>query len=385
MPISKIIGMNMKLVKKWCNPIALGLLVISSQASHAEFKRFSASVGWLHVMPQGNANPLRVNTGVEEGRSSRVGLISGDTIRENIDESKTPTLSKNDKDVYNTITQPAIGGLPLYDYTLNSFLKGFGNNPQALRDALTKLTGTADIYGLSAWNSNAGLEVEDVDTVGLMVDYYVNENVSLQFMGGVPPEVDLKGKGQVYAPFSATGHPLGPNNNLYLKNDILITDLDKYDTAASARAWTPALQALYHFGKPGVNKLRPFIGAGVMAAHYTDIEVGNGVEKDLIAAGHMIQNIYDGEAGAALEGRVSSGDMQVKATANNAIAPILTLGFNYDFKENWYATASISYAKLNNKTDITVTNRNTGEELIHASTKIDVDPIITYAGIGYRF
>jgi len=122
-----------------------------------------------------------------------------------------------------------------------------------------------------------------------------------------------------------------------------------------------------------------------MFAHYTDIKLNGGVKNDLIAAGHMIQNIYDGEAGAALEGRVSSGDIQVKTTADDAIAPIVSLGFNYDLNSSWYATASVSYAKLNNKTDITVTNKNTGEKLIQASTKIDVDPLISYVGIGYRF
>lgn len=379
----------MSTAKNWGKGIAAIILITSGQMSYAEFNRFSVSTGWLHIKSQGKANPMHINTGVEEGRSSRVGLISGDTIRANIDESKTPNLNATDKVIYETITKnsPFLGNQPLYDYLLNGQLERFkdGNDPQGLYDTLTTITGTADIYGLSNWTSNAGIEVEDIDTLGLMLDYYVNENVSVQFFGGVPPKVDLKGKGQVYAPFSAIGHPLGPNNNLYLKNDILITDLDSYDTAASARAWTPAFQALYHFGKPGVNKFRPFIGAGIMAAHYTDIKLNGGIENDLVAAGHMIQNIYDGEAGAALEGRVSSGDIAVKTTADDAIAPMVSLGFNYDFKPNWYATASVSYAKLNNKTDITVINNNTGEQLIQASTKIDVDPLITYMGIGYRF
>ena len=45
----------------------------------------------------------------------------------------------------------------------------------------------------------------------------------------------------------------------------------------------------------------------------------------------------------------------------------------------------MSYAKLNNKTKIDVINQTTGEQLIHATTKIDIDPLITYLGVGYRF
>jgi len=75
----------------------------------------------------------------------------------------------------------------------------------------------------------------------------------------------------------------------------------------------------------------------------------------------------------------------VDVDANDAIAPIVTAGFNYDLNDNWYATASVSYAKLNNVATISVLNTNTGNELIHATTKIDIDPLITYLGVGYRF
>ena len=34
---------------------------------------------------------------------------------------------------------------------------------------------------------------------------------------------------------------------------------------------------------------------------------------------------------------------------------------------------------------ITVVDNNTGKSLIGAKTKIDIDPLITYVGVGYRF
>ena len=273
-------------------------------------------------------------------------------------------------------------------YLLDDLLE-LGNDPEAPVDFLDQVTGTAEISGLSQWNSNAGIEVEDVDTLGLMFTYNINENIALQLVGGVPPKVDLKGKGQVYAPFSALAHPLQgvteEGFDLYMKNNLLITDLDKFDKAATARAWTPGLQAQYYFGKPGVNKFRPFLGGGFMYAHFTDIKLNDGVKADLVAAGHMIQNIYDNKAGASLEGKVSSGDIKVKTDADDGFAPLVTAGFTYDFKQNWFATASISYAKLDNTATITVINKNNGAELIRAKTKIEIDPLISYVGVGYRF
>ncbi|HAV5296327.1 TPA: OmpW family protein, partial [Acinetobacter baumannii] len=32
-----------------------------------------------------------------------------------------------------------------------------------------------------------------------------------------------------------------------------------------------------------------------------------------------------------------------------------------------------------------VIDGKTGKQLIHASTKVDIDPLITYLGVGYRF
>lgn len=39
-----------------------------------------------------------------------------------------------------------------------------------------------------------------------MMNYYVNDNVSLQLIGGIPPKVDIKGKGEILAPMSGIGH-----------------------------------------------------------------------------------------------------------------------------------------------------------------------------------
>ncbi|WP_217806544.1 hypothetical protein, partial [Klebsiella pneumoniae] len=51
------------------------------------FKRFSVSVGALHVMPQGKAQPFKVNTAVENGKSYRNGAINVDTVVNNLDPS----------------------------------------------------------------------------------------------------------------------------------------------------------------------------------------------------------------------------------------------------------------------------------------------------------
>lgn len=230
----------------------------------------------------------------------------------------------------------------------------------------------------------SGLEVQDADTLGLMMNYYVNDNVSLQLIGGIPPKVDIKGKGEILAPMSGIGHT-GIGLDLPLAQDIPITNLGSKSKVATVRAWTPAFEAQYQFGKSGINKFRPYVGLGIMYAHFGSIKVNGETKADLVAAGHMIQNILDGKAGAALDRGQSSASPYVKVKSEDAFAPIVSLGATYDITSNWYGVASVSYSKLNNKTTIDVIDRNTGNCLIHSSTKIDIDPLITYLGVGYRF
>lgn len=331
-------------------------------SSDGNFKRFSVSAGWLHAMPQGKANNLKNSTAIAEGTNAENGSISKKTFLDAVD-SDNP-ISNEKLFLINLL-------YPDDDSDLGS------------------VSGTSTINGLQSWESaNTGLEAKDVDTLGIMMKYHINDNWAVELKAGVPPKVDIMGKGQVYAPLTGTVKPDGIGTiigDIKLKKDIPITNLEQNDTAASARAWLPAVELHYQFGQSGIHKFRPYVGAGVLYAYFNDIKVNAGISKDLENAGHRIQNIKDGKAGAALEGLESSGTMKVKVKTEDAFAPIVTVGATYDFNDKWFAVGSVSYAKLSNDTTITVQNQNTGENLIQASTKIDVDPIITYAGIGYRF
>lgn len=62
-----------------------------------------------------------------------------------------------------------------------------------------------------------------------------------------------------------------------------------------------------------------------------------------------------------------------------------TFGATYDINPNWYEVTSISYSKMNNQAKVDVIDKNTGNYLIRSSTKVDIDPVITYVGTGYQF
>jgi outer membrane protein W len=61
------------------------------------------------------------------------------------------------------------------------------------------------------------------------------------------------------------------------------------------------------------------------------------------------------------------------------------LGATYDFNERWFGVGSVTYAPMSSDATITISNSNTNKDLVTAKTKIDIDPLITYVGVGYRF
>ncbi|WPQ47957.1 OmpW/AlkL family protein [Acinetobacter baumannii] len=340
------------------------------------FKRFSVSAGWLHAMPQGSGNPVNINTSVEEGTKSKVGDVTVDSVLGAIDQSTADGKRKHD--TLKTLTDNPLTSL---------LITHKGEDGKTYLNS--NIAGEATINGLSNWEAQGtGLEADNVDTVGIMANYHFSDNLSLEIKAGIPPKVDIKGKGNIYAPLSGIDKPGGIGTilgDIPLKQDIFITDLTQGSKAASARAWLPAVELHYQFGKSGVNKFRPYVGAGVMYAYFNELEMNSGIESDLIKAGHMIQNIHDGKAGAALDGKTLSAKPIVKLEATDTFAPIVTLGATYDFNPNWFAVGSVSYSKMNSEAKIYVTDQNTGKELIKANTKIDIDPLITYLGVGYRF
>lgn len=355
---------------------AIAAPLLFSQSAVAEFdyfktdgsfKRFSVSAGWLHASPQGKANPMQTTTAAKDGTVADNGSVKVKTVRE---------VLVKDQDRFGFI---------------DGTLKGLGAETD-LSDVtiLGDVSGTTKINGLESWTSaGTGLEADDVDTFGLLFNYYMNDHWSIEVKAGIPPKVDILGQGQVYAPLSGKVSPSGIAGGLLgdfdISKNIPITDLTQGGgVSSSARAWLPAAGVQYQFGKSGINKFRPYVGAGVMYAYFNDIELNDGIRNDLEMAGHQIQNIKDGKAGAALENVKSGQGMSVGVEADSAFAPIVTLGATYDFNDKWFGVGSVSYAKLDSDTTITVQN-DSGEELIRAKTNLDIDPYITYLGVGYRF
>lgn len=191
---------------------------------------------------------------------------------------------------------------------------------------------------------NAGFELEDSDTAEFKFDYLVNDNVSLGLILGVPPKFDIKGKGSL----------LGGNLNL-----------DQFSKVGDVKVYSPVVTGKYHFGTVD-SKFRPYVGAGFMYAHFTNFKLDSSVSSTLT------------QLGGASVSRVKIDD---------AVAPVAFIGADYNINKNWFATASVSYVHLSTdaELDLNLPGQGLPGNKLTAKSKIEINPIVTYLGVGYRF
>ncbi|MEB3753394.1 OmpW/AlkL family protein [Acinetobacter sp. MD2(2019)] len=215
------------------------------------------------------------------------------------------------------------------------------------------VTGNSSLLGAD-YSPNAGFEIKNADTAALLFDYYVNDNVALELVAGVPPKMEIDGKGVI------------------LKNNVFVNagkglDLSSLGDVGKVKAYTPALLGKYQFGTID-SKFRPFVGAGIMYAHFSDFKLGSNVNSSLnsqIAGGQLGMNIS-------------------KVKIDDAIAPVATLGADYNFNKDWFMTASVTYAHLKTRAKLDIAT-GAGTTAVQGESDIEINPIATYLGIGYRF
>jgi outer membrane protein len=178
----------------------------------------------------------------------------------------------------------------------------------------------------------SGAEVSSADTVGLAYTHFFTDNFALTLDAGIPPKFDLKGTGSL----AAEGH-LG-----------------------SAKQWSPAIVGKWYFGA-AEDKFRPFVGVGVTHVWYTDVQLSQ-----------SLQSLVGGPGGSA------------SASLSSSWAPVANVGLVYNFDKNWSLGFSVSYIPL--ETDADITGRNAaGAVASRSSTKLTLDPLVTFLSVGYKF
>lgn len=179
---------------------------------------------------------------------------------------------------------------------------------------------------------NTGARADSSDTLGLSVGYFITNHLSTEFEFGIPTSFDIQGS----------------------------DSFSRFGKLGSAKQWSPALLFKWNFMNPDA-KFRPYLGLGVTRVWFTDAKITNG----------------------AFESGVLQGPTSV--STDRSWAPVFNAGFNYAFTKHWFAGLSISYIPLSVTANFTTTNVGPFGLTSQTQAKIRLNPIVTYAKIGYSF
>ncbi len=180
---------------------------------------------------------------------------------------------------------------------------------------------------------NTGVAVSDADTFGMSGGYFITDHIAAEFQFGLPPKYDVSGTGAL-APYGKLG---------------------------TIREWGPLLLFQYYF-RDAQAKFRPYVGIGVTRTWFTNARVTN----------------------TNFENQALGGPTTVEAEAQ--WAPVFNVGFNYAFTQHWFAGFTVLYAPISTTSTFTTQAQTpVGTISRRAETKVQLNPIVTYLRVGYRF
>lgn len=210
--------------------------------------------------------------------------------------------------------------------------------------------------GAATTDTGTSTRLNNTDTLALTYTYAFNDHWSAQVLGGVPPKFKLSGAG----------------------HSALVGDLGSYGDLAEVRQWSPTALALYTFGQ-AAQAFRPYVGLGVAYTRFDNIELNPTFENALAGA---------------VKAQAPAGYIQgvnVEAEADDSWDPVVTIGGQYNFAKRWYAIGSVSYLPLSTTATVTTTITKTVTPAIPtgkatvSQASMDINPVVTYLGVGYRF
>ena len=192
--------------------------------------------------------------------------------------------------------------------------------------------------GTTATKTGSGASVDNSNTGGVTLNYFVTDNIAVEGVFGYPPKMQLDGNGTL-APLGKLG---------------------------SAKEWSPALLLKYYFGKAD-STFRPYVGAGVSYVWYSDVKL-----EPALATGAFLQTP---QTGSLLTGRTT-------ADLSSSFAPVFNAGITYNFSKHWSANFSVSYLTFSTKATLTT---QSAAGTVRSETRLRINPLVTFASIGYKF
>ena len=195
----------------------------------------------------------------------------------------------------------------------------------------------------------------------LRLAYFMTDNWAVSVNIGVPPKIDVLGKGTVTTP--------GLLNKVV--PPVMMGD-PANNPIATAVHWYPSAMVQYYFGTRH-DTIRPFVSLGLGYSFFRDVKVSPNFEKNLKAAGSFM----------TLASTLSPVNT-VEADASSEWAPLYNVGLAYYPDPKWVAGLAVSYVPTKTVSTIRIRDKN-GNVVLTSSAKMDIPTVATSLTLGYRF
>jgi outer membrane protein len=209
-------------------------------------------------------------------------------------------------------------------------------------------------------SSGTSASLTRVDTLGLNVTRFLTDRWSIDFAGGIPARINVFGSGVV-----SPGGAAGP---------LLAVDLGdpSVNPLGSARQWSPALMAGYHFAR--IAGFEPFVEIGLSYTWFTQARLNPAFENRL--------NSGVGQEMALAAGK--PGPTSVSIDPRRLFAPVVGAGLPWRFARHWLLIGSAGFAPFATRTRVDI-RASDGSLLSTSQVRIDVDALVTGLLLGYVF
>lgn len=181
-------------------------------------------------------------------------------------------------------------------------------------------------------DSSISSKVNVANTLGLTATYFITDHIASELIAGIPPRFSIDGAGSA----------------------------SQYGKLGSARMWSPTLLVKYYFGAANA-KFRPFVGVGASYIWFTDGKITNDAFRQRLGG-------------------------ETNVSVNKGLAPVLNAGVSYAITKHWYAGLSVSFIPVSRTLTLTTPQSSLpGVKSSRSQIKTQLNPIVTYLNIGYRF
>lgn len=256
--------------------------------------------------------------------------------------------------------------------------------PQGESKVLRLRVPDALLPSAQSFDAAVSTRLADVDTPGLFYTYSITDHWGIEVFGGVPPDVELVGKGVINAPVTVIKLPplpiVGslPGLGGELQAGGLTQLLDAGDPAvnplATAKAWVPTVITTYtFFGRNAL--IRPYVGLGLTYGFLTDPEVNPNAVAKLNEKGPLL---------ALITNNPRADRVTAEAEADPFFSAVATLGLNINLTRQLGILASATYVPAETTLHLRIKDRD--EKIVAtADTDIKIDPFIFFVALSYRF